>query len=103
MALAEPATVPAPEDAPEDWASILDRLDVGISLAFAGEIPAWEPPADAGPIPAELVGRARQLLAARLESEQVLTAQRVTVGRHLGAVNSIPDAPQRSRLLDVRA
>lgn len=99
--LAEPAA--APEGAPEGWASILDRLETGISLAFAGEDLGWEPPADAGPIPAELAGRARQMLAARLEAEQVLAEQRVTIGRHLGAVNSIPEAPQRSRLLDVRA
>ena len=98
---AEPAATP--EDAPEGWESILDRLEAGISLAFAGEGPAWEPPADAGPIPPELAARARTLLAARLEAEQMLTEQRITVGRHLGAVNSIPDAPQHSRLLDVRA
>lgn len=98
---AEPVT--APESAAEGWASILDRLETAISLAFAGEALAWEPPADAGPIPPELAGRARQLLAAQLEAEQMLAEQRVTVGRHLGAVNSIPDAPQRSRLLDVRA
>jgi hypothetical protein len=92
-----------PEGAPEDWVSILDRLEVGISLAFAGEDLPWEPPLDAGPIPPELAGRARQLLAARLEAEQMLAEQRVTVGRHLDAVNSIPDAPQRTRLLDIRA
>lgn len=93
-----------PDESPEDWESILDRLEAGISLAFAGEEPGWEPPAGAGPIPPELAGRARQLLSARLEAEQMLTGNRTTVGKHLGAVSAVPGAGhRRTRLLDVSA
>ncbi|HEX9089655.1 MAG TPA: hypothetical protein VF867_19345 [Arthrobacter sp.] len=85
------------------WETALDRLETDIHLAFAGEHSDWEPADDLGPIPPELVDRALQLLSARHEAELMLAEQRATLGRHLGAVDSIPDSkPAPRRLLDVR-
>jgi len=81
------------------WEHALDRLETDIHLAFAGEHSDWEPAADLGPIPPELVDRAMQLLAARNEAELMLTENRATIGRHLGAVDSIPDSKPAPRLL----
>lgn len=100
MAEDTPATEPEPK---ADWASILDQLETGIYLAFAGNSSGWETPTGAGTIPPELVGRAQQLLSAQHEAEQMLAEKRVIAGCHLDAVNSIPGSTIRyPQLLDVQ-
>lgn len=85
------------------WEAVLDRLEADIHLAFAGESSGWAPPADLGPIPAELTDRALQILSARHEAELMLAEKQSTVARHLNAVDSIPDSKARPRqLLDVQ-
>lgn len=88
-----------------EWEAILDRLEVEISLAFAGESSAWQAPRDPGPIPPELAKRAQLLLDAQHESEQILLRNRQTAARHLEALDSIPDGrkPGRPQILDVQA
>lgn len=75
-----------------EWTAILDGIEASIALAFAGEDSEWRAPADPGPIPEELIGRALRLLDAQREAELMLAERLVTVGRHLGAVSSIPVA-----------
>lgn len=86
---------------PGSWPAILDRLETEISLAFAGLASGWEPPADPGPIPAYLVHRARKVLDAQRESAAILAAHRVTIGKHLEAVNSVPGGEPQNAVLDV--
>jgi hypothetical protein len=94
---------PAPEPETEDWASILDRLETEISLAFAGESSGWQPPADPGPIPEDLIQRATRILSAHQEAAVMLTASRATTGRHLAAIDSVPDSTRRPpALLDLQ-
>lgn len=83
-----------------EWTAILDDLEASIALSFAGEDPEWMAPADPGPIPSELHERALRVLDAQREAELLLAEQRVTVGRHLGAVNAVPvqAAPTAGRL-----
>jgi hypothetical protein len=94
-------------DSPEpltEWTAILDGIEASIALAFAGEDPEWRAPADPGPIPEELIERALRLLDAQREAELMLAERLVTVGRHLGAVSSIPVAAQAgSGRLDISA
>ena len=64
-------TSPDDADRPASWTEALDRLEAhadraeqmlrGVSAAPAP--PPWQPPADLGPLPNELVPRARMLLA----------------------------------------
>ncbi|KAB2807255.1 hypothetical protein ACIRN4_12955 [Pimelobacter simplex] len=64
-------TGPAIPDRPASWTEALDRLEAHADRAehlLRGEsaepAPApWQPPAELGPLPNELVPRARQLLA----------------------------------------
>lgn len=81
------------------WEDILDRLEQEVSLAFAGEASGWQPPAEPGPIPPDLVPRATRILSAHLEASAMLAATRATTGQHLDAIDAVPGSTPRPRLL----
>jgi hypothetical protein len=83
-------------DAPSTvWEDILDRMEQEVSLAFAGEASGWQPPAEPGPIPAELVPRATRILSAHQEAAVMLAASRAATGQHLAAIDSVPGSAAR--------
>ncbi len=65
--------------------------------------PAWTPPEGLGPIPEELVERARSVEAAQQAAVERLEEAKRTTARHLAAVQSVPEgrASGRSIFLDV--
>lgn len=87
------------------WAEILDRLEAGIAEVFAdGDPVPWDPPARAGPIPAELGERAQRILDAQLESMSLLSKIRNDAFAHLEALSIVLDDRSSARplLLDVQ-
>ncbi|WP_426006118.1 hypothetical protein ACPFL9_04720 [Paenarthrobacter sp. NyZ202] len=90
---------------PDSWPGILDRLEADIALAVSGGFPPpWEPPVDAGPLPAGLLPRARQVLEAQADALDMVAAMKHDAGTHLAALAAVSPAPGSSRplLLDVR-
>lgn len=90
------------------WADALGDLEARLAgLAGHDMDPsartAWQPPRTRGPIPAELVDRARSLLAAQERVADELRAAIADTARHLTAVKSIPSRIPRgtSVYLDV--
>ncbi|HEX9229982.1 MAG TPA: hypothetical protein VF885_25565 [Arthrobacter sp.] len=83
-----------------EWEDILDRMEQEVSLAFAGETSGWQPPAEPGPIPPELVPQAARVLSAHREAAAMLAASRATTGQHLAAIDSVPGSvrPATARL-----
>jgi hypothetical protein len=98
---------------------VLDELEYRLGLAaadaatnrsqgtvadgFIDAPPPWTPPAGIGQIPAELVERARALLAGQRELSAELEVGKNEVARHLAAIRSVPAmrAPSASVYLDV--
>ena len=64
---------------------------------------SWAPPPNLGPIPAELVERARDVEAAQRAAVEHLEAAKATTARHLAAVQSVPEGRTTGRavFLDV--
>lgn len=110
---------PPPEAAGEAssaWGSILDdferqlaRVDLlAAELAEAGmaappaglTTPAAVPPADPGPVPAELRQRADSVLAAQREAMARLETLRADLARHLGIARSLGARPDVAVYLD---
>jgi hypothetical protein len=92
-------------DPVQEWSEILDRLEADIALAVSGGEPApWNPPAEAGPLPAELADRARRVLDAQLESMTMLGKVRNDALVHLDALSTVPDSRSSARplFLDVQ-
>ncbi|HEY8296132.1 MAG TPA: hypothetical protein VIG41_12385 [Micrococcaceae bacterium] len=97
------------------WFRILDTLEAAVGLAAASAAvvgaasgglarPApWTPPSNPGPLPGELVDRARRLQALQANAMQALESTLRSTARHLAAVQSVPDAggSGRSAFLDV--
>lgn len=101
------------------WAGVLDELEYRLGLAAADaathsdrdtvagaaiDAPGpWTPPTGIGPIPAELVARAQELLAGQRELGAELEAGKNEIARHLAAIRSVPAmrAPSASVYLDV--
>ncbi len=81
------------------WHGILDRLEEQLTDSAA----VWLPPADPGPIPVELIGRARRLLAAQHTAVGQLEVQQLQTAQHLAAVQSVPESAdvRRPVFLDV--
>ena len=89
----------------EVWAGILDQFEADIALAVSGGFPpAWEPPVDAGPLPAELGERARLVLDAQADALDLLARMKHDAGTQLAALAVVPAGPvfERPLLLDVR-
>jgi len=83
------------------WNAALDELEryadgPGLGLD-------WVPPTDLGPLPVELLPRARRIAAAQDRAIRRLTDERRTVGAHLEAVGAASPAPVRPVYLDVSA
>lgn|GEM_PF-1386593 len=77
-----------------------ERVESGTGTS-AGE--PWSPPRGLGPIPAELVARARSVHRTQLAAAEYLEGRRDEAARHLAAVSAVPrgDGADRSRYLDV--
>lgn len=77
--------------------AIAPRLDE----TTTGEV--WEPPTDVGPIPIELMARARTVLLSHLDAIGHVEKLRDSTLAHLTAVRTVPDAAasDRSIYLDV--
>ncbi|MDQ4213192.1 hypothetical protein [Microbacterium capsulatum] len=77
------------------WLAVLDRferaLDAADAEAGADVEPAFEPPP--GPPPAELVERARAVLARQRLTIDALVVSRAATARELAALRRVPSAP----------
>ncbi|MBG0740286.1 hypothetical protein IV500_12935 [Paeniglutamicibacter antarcticus] len=82
-----------------EWDRILDRLEEQLT---GSDVP-WHPPADAGPIPVELMERARRLLADQHAAVEHLEVQQRQTMQHLTAIQSVPESAGAGRpvFLDV--
>lgn len=91
----------------QSWYEALGELEARLAgLATPGDTAAradWLPPTDAGPIPAELVTRARTLLVAQERVALELNGALANAAKHLTALRSIPSGTARgtSVYLDV--
>ena len=97
------------------WLGILEameaELDRGSALVLRGQHDdALAPeidyalPANAGPIPAELIERAQHVLEAQHEAIERVEVARRTTGRHLAAMRAVPPhRGERSVYLDTSA
>lgn len=85
------------------WCAVLDQLEAGLGAAAlhadvaarGGDLTVadtWTPPADLGPLPAELAGRARAMLAGQRELISELEETRQRVAKRLSIVRSVPSA-----------
>ena len=77
-------------------------LDAGETEAAAAAT-HWTPPQDLGPIPAELVERAREVEASQRAVVERLEEAKATTARHLAAIQSVREAKASGRavFLDV--
>lgn len=74
------------------WSAILDRFEADIALAVSGSTPGrWAPPADVGPVPAELLERAVRVLDAQREAQSILAKARDEAAAHRDALDAVPD------------
>ncbi|MCY0903377.1 hypothetical protein [Arthrobacter sp. H14-L1] len=71
-----------------EWARILDRLEEQLTDPEV----LWHPPADAGPIPVELIERARRLLVDQHAAVGHLERQQRETAQHLAAIQSVPES-----------
>ncbi|MET1042650.1 MAG: hypothetical protein ABWX59_00855 [Microbacteriaceae bacterium] len=89
------------------WEDLLQHLEAVAAAASRGEpepMPeSWSPPADLGPLPAELEARAWRLLHAQHAAISRLGDEQRAVARHLSAVRAVPAVQDagRSVYLDV--
>jgi hypothetical protein len=82
------------------WDALLTDLEARVSSGTPG---TWTEPADLGPLPRTLAGRASRLLAAQRDAMAAIEAEKATVVAHLGALRTVAEskAPARSVYLDV--
>lgn len=101
----------------ETWELVLDGLEAdlavlesqlgGIQLAgepaaLGGRPVTWTPPSGLGPLPDQLLDRARTLEAAQTRVALRLEEIRTTAGEHLAALRAVPTAQAHSPVyLDV--
>lgn len=91
------------------WLALLDELErslgeaalgtSGVDLNPAGE--GWSPPAGIGPLPADLVDRAQDILGGQRELISELEGERKVVGEKLAALRQVPSAQVRAVYLDI--
>jgi hypothetical protein len=87
------------------WREILDRFEADIALAVSGGTPeSWTPPADVGPVPAELAERALRVADAQRETAAILAKTKADAAAHLEALDAVPGSRSSGHalLLDVR-
>ena len=63
-----------------------------VQVEEAGATAAWTPPRGLGPLPAELVERARDVEAAQRTAVERLEEAKATTARHLAAIQSVREA-----------
>lgn len=97
------------------WAEVLDELEQEArreagspgGVAGSGFQPdggTWVPPSGLGPLPAELAGRAREVLTAQREATATLRSSMTQARRHDSALAAVPAARSaRPVYLDVTA
>lgn len=95
------------------WETVLDRLELDLILAErkladpdAPDPEPWSEPQLAGPLPADLVGRARDLLARQTSVRDRLTVATLSLRRHqdfTARVDRATTRPGRPVYLDVDA
>jgi hypothetical protein len=78
-----------PDATVERWTALLDELERDV-LSATGADAEWRPPTGLGPIPAELVGRARKLATAQQEVMAALEEEKDSTRRHLAALRALP-------------
>lgn len=89
-----------------EWVRALDDLERSALLPPMDEtdeaFPDWNPPMHLGPIPPQLVDRARFILAAQQDAIVRVSAARERTGRHLRLVTATDVAPEpAARVLDI--
>jgi hypothetical protein len=82
------------------WDALLTDLEARVSSGTPG---TWAEPADIGPLPRTLAGRASRLLAAQRDAMAAIEAEKARVVAHLGALRAVAESkePTRSVYLDV--
>jgi hypothetical protein len=93
----------------DGWLAVLIAMEQDLAAAVAESfddesiIAPWTPPTGLGPLPAGLREHARYVLESQGEVIAHLEARRSEVGRHLGALRSVPTGAQNgnSPFLDV--
>ncbi len=92
------------------WMAVLAKMEADVAAITARQGPStdstptqWTPPKGVGPIPPELVLRARDLEFAQQAAVERLEAAKATTASHLAAIQSVFDARSsgRSVFLDV--
>jgi hypothetical protein len=80
--------------APHDgWADVLATMEHDLRDSTSPSIDAahaWQLPADLGPLPVIVRGRAERLLRAQQRAITALEKRMLVTGRHLAALDSIP-------------
>jgi hypothetical protein len=79
-----------PDAALERWTALLEELEHDLGDPDAGAGSPWRPPADLGPIPVEMLGRARKLAAAQQDTMAALEEEKDSTRRHLTALRALP-------------
>jgi len=79
-----------PDATLERWSALLDELERDVANAGAREGTPWRPPTNLGPLPAELVERARELAAAQQDALVALHEEQHSTRRHLTALRALP-------------
>ena len=95
------------------WAVALDefeaRLDAqraALDLADAGDLGAFQPPIGLGPLPAELLARANDLLSQATDLERELADNVTALGQDLAVVRRVGSStakPQHAHFVDFSA
>ena len=79
-----------PDATLERWTALLDELERDVRNAGARDGAPWHPPAGLGPLPVELISRARELAAAQEQAMTKLHEEQNSTRRHLGALRALP-------------
>ena len=79
-----------PDATLERWTALLEELERDLLHADADGVTPWRAPTDLGPLPDELLGRARKLLTAQQEVMAALEEEKDSTRRHLSALRALP-------------
>jgi hypothetical protein len=103
LALADSTGGTPPER--DAWIALLDELEASLGEAALGAAheldSSWSAPAGLGPIPLDLVDRARDILGGQRELIAELVGERRAVGDQLAALRQVPSQQARAVYLDI--
>jgi hypothetical protein len=90
-------------DAETAWENLLLQFEAELTDPFASvHGSSWSVPTGVGPLPPEFEGRARKILLQQLDLVEELRQAQLETGRHLAALQSIPqDAGRLPVYLDI--